>query len=97
MKISNNLEQIKGVVSTYGWTYHQTQNVVDVSKVPNHICEDFDDDCYDLPQTHWSCWEHDSECGMCPFLLIEVTEKIKEITNERGVGKDKRISKKVSK
>jgi len=40
-----------------------------------------DDDCYDLPMTHWQCWEHDSKCGVCPFLLQEVTEEMDKINN----------------
>ena len=40
---------------------------------------DFISRCYDLPMTHWQCWEHDSKCGVCPFLLQEVTEEMERI------------------
>lgn len=76
---TDNLELMKGFISTYGWTHYKTQGVVDTKKVPNHICADFDDDCYALPQTYWNCWEHSPECGVCPFLLQEVSEEIEKI------------------
>ena len=73
------LSVIKHFMSSYGWVKHKTQGVIDADGVPNHICKDFDDDCYDLPQSHWYCWEYNSECGVCPFLLQEVTEDIKNV------------------
>ncbi len=76
---TNDLEIMKGFISTYGWTHYKTQTVINTNKVPNHICEDFDDDCYDMPQTHWNCWEYNPGCGVCPFILQEVTEEIEEI------------------
>ncbi len=85
MKIdTNNLSVMKGFMSSYGWVKGKTRLPVDYPSVPNYICKDFDDDCYDLPQSHWHCWENDSECGVCPFALQEVTEdmgKLNERTN----------------
>ncbi len=70
-----------GLLIFYGsWVKGKTRTSIDYKSVPDHICEDFDDDCYDLPVTHWQCWEHDSKCGVCPFLLQEVTEEMDKIT-----------------
>ena len=76
---TNNLSVMKGFMSSYGWVKGKTGLPIDYKSVPDHICEDFDDDCYDLPMTHWQCWEHDSKCGVCPFLLQEVTEEMDKI------------------
>ena len=82
MKIDiNNLSVMKGFISSYGWVKHKTIRHIDYESVPDHICEDFDDDCYDLPITHWQCYESDSTCGVCPFVLQEVTEQLDEISN----------------
>ena len=60
MKIdTNNLSVMKGFISSYGWVKHKTTMPIDYESVPDHICEDFDDDCYDLPLTHWHCYETD--------------------------------------
>ena len=80
MKINtDNLSAMKGFMSSYGWVKGRTRLPIDYKSVPDHICEDFDDDCYDLPMTHWQCWEHDSKCGVCPFLIQEVTEEMDKI------------------
>ena len=80
MKINtDNLSVMKGFMSSYGWVKGKTISSIDYKTVPDHICEDFDDDCYDLPMTHWQCWEHDSKCGVCPFLIQEVTEEMDKI------------------
>ena len=82
MKIdTNNLSVMKGFISSYGWVKYKTIGHIDYESVPDHICEDFDDDCYDLPITHWQCYESDSTCGVCPFVLQEVTEQLDEISN----------------
>jgi len=75
MKIdTDDLSVMKEFMSSYAWVRGKTRLPVDYPAVPDHICKDFDDDCYDLPQSHWHCWEDDSECGVCPFALQEVTE-----------------------
>ena len=80
MKIdTSNLSVMKGFMSSYGWVKSKTISSIDYKSVPDHICEDFDDDCYDLPQSHWHCWENDSECGVCPFVLHEVTEEMDKL------------------
>ena len=82
MKIdTNNLSVMKGFMSSYGWVKGKTISSIDYKSVPDHICKDFDDDCYDLPLTHWHCWEYDSKCGVCPFALQEVIEDIEDIEN----------------
>ena len=83
MKIdTEDLSVMKHFMSSYGWVEHKTQGVIDPGRVPDHICKDFDDDCYDLPQSHWSCWEYDIECGVCPFALQEVSEEIEKMENK---------------
>ena len=83
MKIdTNNLSVMKGFMSSYGWVKGKTRSPIDYKSVPDHICEDFDDDCNKITRTYWECWEYDSECGVCPFLIQEVTENMEEI-NEK--------------
>ena len=72
---------MKHFMSSYGWVEHKTQGVINPNRVPDQICEDFDDDCQAIPQSYWSCWEHDIECGVCPFALQEVSEEIEKIEN----------------
>jgi len=80
MKINtNNLSVMKGFMSSYGWVKGKTISSIDHKSVPDHICKDFDDDCHDLPLTHWNCWEYASECGVCPFALQEVTEEMEKL------------------
>ena len=64
---TNDLKVMKGFVTSYGWVKNKTYSPIDDKVIPDHICADFDDDCYDLPQTHWHCWEDQPECGICPF------------------------------
>ena len=79
MKIdTNNLSVMKGFISSYGWGKHKTTMPIDYESVPDHICEDFDDYCYDLPLTHWQYYEAASTCGVCPFVLQEVTEEMEK-------------------
>jgi hypothetical protein len=70
---------MKGFMSSYGWVKGKTISSIDYKSVPDHICKDFDDDCHDLPLTHWNCWEYASECGVCPFALQEVTEEMEKL------------------
>ena len=91
MKIdTNNLSVMKGIMSSYGWVKGKTRLPIDYKSVPDHICEDFDDDCNDIQLTvatedcvaqgtYWECWEHDPSCGVCPYLLQEVTENMEKI------------------
>jgi hypothetical protein len=80
MKIdTSNLSVMKGFMSSYGWVKSKTISSIDYKSVPDHICEDFDDDCTDLSRTYWECWEHDSECGVCPYVLQEVTEEMEKL------------------
>ena len=80
MKIdTNNLSVMKGFMSSYGWVKGKTRLPIDYKSVPDHVCEDFDDDCNKITRTYWECWEYDSECGVCPFVLQEVTEEIERI------------------
>jgi len=80
MKINtNNLSVMKGFMSSYGWVKGKTISSIDYKSVPDYICKDFDDDCHDLPLTHWNCWEYASECGVCPFALQEVTEEMEKL------------------
>jgi hypothetical protein len=76
---TNDLKVMKVFVTSYGWAKNKTYSPIDDKVIPDHICADFDDDCHDLPQTHWHCWEDQPECGICPFTLQEVTEKIEDI------------------
>ncbi len=76
---TNDLKVMKGFVTSYGWAKNKTYSPIDDKVIPDHICADFDDDCYDLPQTHWHCWEDQPECGICPFTLQEVTVVVKNI------------------
>ena len=73
------LSVIKGFLSSYGWVKGKTRTAIDYKSVPDRICDDFDDDCYDIPVSYWHCWEHCSECGVCPFLLQEVTEEMEKL------------------
>ena len=85
MKIdTDNLSVMKGFMSSYGWVKGKTRSSIDYKSVPDHICEDFDDDCYDLPMTHWQCYESNSSCGVCPFALLEVIEKIEKADSSSG-------------
>ena len=76
---TNNLSVMKEFITSYGWVKHKTTHPIDHKSVPDHICKDFDDDCYDLPLTHWHCYEADSSCGVCPFVLQEVTEQLEQL------------------
>lgn len=78
---TEDLSVMKHFMSSYGWVEHKTQGVINPNRVPDQICEDFDDDCQAIPQSYWSCWEHDIECGVCPFALQEVSEEIEKIEN----------------
>jgi|TARA_R110000822_G_scaffold28304_2_gene84226 hypothetical protein len=80
---TNNLEVMKSVVTSYGWAKSKTHSPIDDEKVPAQICTDFDDDCNSFSPgletkqaTHWNCWEHQPECGICPFALQDVTQHI---------------------
>ena len=75
---TNNLSVMKGFMSSYGWVKGKTRLPIDYKSVPDHVCEDFDDDCIDIPRTYWECWEYDSKCGVCPFILQEVTEEVEK-------------------
>jgi len=79
---TEDLSVMKHFMSSYGWVEHKTQGVINPNRVPDQICEDFDDDCQSIPQSYWSCWEHDTECGVCPFALQEVSEEIEKIENK---------------
>ena len=79
---TEDLSVMKHFMSSYGWVEHKTQGVINPDRVPDQICEDFDDDCQAIPQSYWSCWEHDVECGVCPFALQEVSEEIEKIENK---------------
>ena len=88
---TNDLKVMKGFVTSYGWVKNKTYSPIDDKVIPDHICADFDDDCHDLPQTHWHCWEDQPECGMCPFTLQEVTEDIENIKRTREYLPDAKI------
>ena len=75
---TSNIEVMKGFVTSYGWTQSKISAPIDDKVIPNHICEDFDDDCHSLKMTHWNCFENHPDCGMCPFVLEEVSEEIKK-------------------
>ena len=80
MKIdTNDLSAMKGFMSSYGWVKGKTRTSIDYKSVPDHICEDFDDDCEDIPRIYWHCWENDLKCGVCPFALQEVTEELEKL------------------
>jgi hypothetical protein len=80
MKIdTNDLSVMKGFMSSYGWVKGKTRSSIDYKSVPDHICEDFDDDCEDIPRIYWHCWENGLKCGVCPFALQEVTEELEKL------------------
>ena len=73
---TEDLSVMKHFMSSYGWVKGKTRLPIDHKSVPDHVCKDFDDDCHDIPQSYWHCWEDDIECGVCPFALQEVAEEI---------------------